>query len=216
MKQLIFLFFIAITDLVFSQQVLVKTFETTSNTIELATFGLDEIKIINTRSNKITVSLYDENPNSHTIITEEASGILKIGFELAFIEASGVFRKFITKRLNRASVVIKIPKNKAITIYGDDIDVISKSYEGDLNIYIDEGMVKLHKVKANVMLKLFQGNVFAAVTNTSIAIVSNKGTIKINDTIHPKKYQKEIKSASKYFKLHSINGNVTLLNYSKI
>ena len=161
MKQLIFLFLIIINHSVFSQEILRKFLETNLNDIELETFGLDEVKIINTNSNKIEVRLYDENVNSHTINIEEKSGVLKIGFEIAFYEEPDVFKKFITKRLHRASAIIKLPKNKRLTLYGDAIDVISESYQGNLNIYLNKGFVKLHQVKGNVLLKLFQGNVFA-------------------------------------------------------
>lgn len=210
MKQGVLFFFIINVYATFGQQILLKTYETTLSEIEVASFGLDEVKIVNTDAPNIEVCLYDENPNSHMIHIEEASSVLKIGFELMFHKESTVFKKFITKRLHRASVVIKLPKNKQLTLHGDHVDVISESYHGDLNIYINKGFINLQKVKGNVVLKLFQGNVFAQVTNTNIDVVSKKGKIVVNDTLHHKKYQKSIKNSSKFFKLTSLHTNVTL------
>jgi len=214
MKKLLLIFLVTLNHVVFSQQVLMKTFEVNTAEIELATFGLDEIKIINSTSNKIEITLLGENQN--LFITNKIEfNILKIGFTLGFVEEPTVFRKFITKRIHRSTAVIKLPKNKKISIYGNNVDVISKSYEGELNIFIDKGLVKLNEIKDNVTINLFQGNVFGTLNNTNVDLISNKGTIKVNDTIHVKKYQKIRKNISKDFKLHSINGNVTLLNNFK-
>lgn len=174
------------------------------------TFGLDEVIILNTNSNKIEASLFDENPNTHVITVKEEFGVLKVSFKLEFIEKSGVFKKFITERLHRASVMIKIPRNKSITVYGDHINVISESYQGDLNIYIEKGLVKLNEVKENVIIKLFQGNIFANVMDANIDILSNNGKIKVNEVIYSKKYKKELKNRSQKIKINSINANITL------
>lgn len=186
------------------------------DTIEIVTYGLDEVKILNSTTNNIEISLFDENLNEHTITTTEEFGVFKITFELDFVENSEVFRKFITKRLNRASAVIKIPKNKSITIHGKHIDIISESFQGNIAIYIDKGLIKLNTVKENINIKLFQGNVFATVKNTNIDLTSNKGTIKINEIIYPKKYQKKEKTLPTEFKIHSINANITLQNNTEI
>ncbi len=212
MKKKVLLFFLLLINATFSQEVLIKTIEVNTNELELDAFGLDEIKIVNSTSNNIEITLLDENPNTHTITTKQEFGVFKIGFELAFIEESTVFRKFITKRLNRASVLIKVPKNKTITVHGEHVDVISKSYQGNLKIYIDKGLVNLHKVQANVDITLFQGNVFAELTNSNIDLLSRNGTIKVNTIFFKKSYQKVLKNSLKYFKVNSIKANVSLLD----
>lgn len=215
MKKKVLLFFLLIINATFSQEVLIKTIEVNTNELELAAFGLDEIKIVNSTSNNIEITLLDENPNTHTITTKQEFGVFKIGFELGFIEESTVFRKFITKRLNRASVLIKVPKNKTITVHGEHVDVISKSYQGNLKIYIDKGLVNLHKVQANVDITLFQGNVFAELTNSNIDLLSRNGAIKVNAIPFKKSYQKVLKNSSKYFNVNSIKANVSLV-YNKL
>ena len=58
-----------------------------------------------------------------------------------------VFRKFITKRLQRASAIIKIPKNKAVIIFGEEINIAAKSYGGPMDIYIEKGLIKLDTIQ---------------------------------------------------------------------
>lgn len=210
MKNSIYIFFLLVTGVVFSQQTLVKSFSSDAQSIEILTEGLDEIKIINSNNDKIEVSLFDENPNSHHILVDDETSILKIKFKLEFIEEEGVFKKYITKRLNRASVIIKLPKNKDITLLGTNVDIISKSYKGNLNIFIDKGYINLHKVQQNVAIKLFQGNVFATVINSNVDVKSTKGKILVDGKKYPKKYKRETEKVVKTFSISSINANVNL------
>lgn len=204
------IFLLCMSSQLFSQQTLVKSFSSDATSIEISTDGLDEIKIINSESDQIEVNLFDENPHAHHILIDERASILKIGFELHFLEEDAVFRKYITKRLHRASVVIKLPKNKDLTILGKGIDVISNNYDGNISIYIDKGLVNLHQVQQNATIKLFQGNVFAWVFNSNVTIKSNKGKILVNEKLHPKEYKKEDFNFSKKFTLSTINANVSL------
>lgn len=212
MKNSIYIFFLFTSSAFFSQQTLIKSFSSNTNLIEISTEGLDEIKIINSDDEQIEVSLFDENPNAHHIIVEEDLSILKIGFKLQFIENLGVFKKFITKRLNRASVVVKLPKNKDLTIIGTNIDVISKNYKGNLFIYIDKGFVNLNRVQKSVDIKLFQGNVFATIFGSNIDISSTKGKILVDKKLYLKNYKKETLNVMKTFRIFSINANINIFS----
>lgn len=192
------------------QQMLVKSFPSTTKEIEILTDGLDEIKIINSANEMIEVSLFDENPNSHHIFVHDKSSVVKVTFNLQFIQEDAVFRKFITKRLNRASAIIQVPKNKNITILGTNIDIISKNYNGNLAIYIDKGYINLNNVQQNVAVKLFQGNVFAKASKSDIDIKSTNGNIIVDSENHQKKYQKETLKKLKKFSMTSINANIIL------
>lgn len=188
----------------------IKSFTSTATEVEILTDGLDELKIINSENETIEVSLFDENPNSHHILINDETSVLKIAFDLKFIQKNAVFRKFITNRLNRASAIIKLPKNKTLTILGTNIDIVAKNYNGNLNIYIDKGYINLNKIQQNTNIKLFQGNVFAETSSSNITIKSNKGKILVNDEYYPKKYEKETLNTSKAFKVSSINANINL------
>lgn len=209
MKHRILLVVFLISSHVFSQQTLLKSFISDANSIEINSEGLDEIQLITSENDEIEVVVLDKNPNSHSILIDEETSILKIDFKLQFIDQNSVFRKYITERLNRVSAVVKLPKNKEITILGTTIDVVSKNYDGNLAIYIHKGFLKLNDVKQNVELKLYQGNVFAKVFNSNIDIKSNKGEILIDGKLHPKEFKKE-KNYAKNFTVSSINANVSL------
>lgn len=209
-KQTLWCFLLLFNAFTFAQQTLVKSFSSETNAIEINTEGLDEIKILNSNNEQIEVILFDENPNTHQILINEDASVLKIGFKLEFIPNEAIFRKFITKRINRASVIIKVPKNKNLTILGTNIDVISKNYNGNIAIYIDKGLVNLSEVQQSVVLKLFKGNIFASVFNTEINVNSRNGNILVNSEIHPKNYKKKTENSVKIFSVSSINANINL------
>lgn len=195
---------------VFAQQTIKKTFISNLKNIEITTDGLDEIKIINSKNKEIEIALFDENLNTHSIKTDSKSSILKIQFKPDFNIENNVFRKYITKRLNRVSVTVKLPKDKNLTILGTNTDIISKNYNGNISIYIDKGLINLNEVQQNAIIKLFQGNIFATVSNSNINIKSTKGKIFINEDLYSKHYKKESQNAVKQFSVLSINANVTL------
>ncbi|MEX6626499.1 hypothetical protein [Tenacibaculum salmonis] len=207
-------FFLCENLIVFSQEKLLKTTTVLSNDIEINTDGLDDIVIENSKSNQIEVLLLDENPHTHTIYFQEKLAVLKIDFNQIFdYNEAGVFRKYITKRLQRVRVIVKVPKNKNVIIYGKTIGIVSKSYQGDVKIYIDKGNVRLNNVKGNAFVSLFLGNVYANLSKKSnIDIKTNNGVIGINNNryegkIYVKKTQKEVSN----FKVNTINANVILI-----
>ena len=172
---------------------------------------LDNITIEHTTSNFIEVFLFDENVNKHQINSVEKGALLKIDFKIPFIkEEVTIFRKFITKRLHRASTLIKIPKGKSVTLLGEQIDVVSKSYKGNIFVFIEKGNIKLHNVQQDVLVKLYSGNVFATLKNTNIDITSNLGIIKVNDLVVAKVYQKTIEKKLQTFTVKTIKANILL------
>ncbi len=202
-----------ISSFIFSQEKLIKTREVQFNEIEINSDGLDNLVVENSLGNQISITLLDEQPNTHTIFfDDETNGILKVDFKLNFdVYKEQVFRKYITKRLQRAKTIIKIPKNKNVTIYGKTIGINSNSYKGDLKIYIDRGNVRLNKVKGNIEVKLFLGNVYAQLgRNSTINVKTNNGVIIINEKINSSPFFKKKKNSNYNFSVNSINANVIL------
>jgi hypothetical protein len=204
-----------ISSFIFSQEKLIKTREVQFNEIEINSDGLDDLVIENSSDNQITITLLDEQPNTHTVFfDDETNGVLKVDFKLNFdVYKEQVFRKYITKRLQRARAIIKIPKNKNVIIYGKTIGINSNSYKGDLKFYIDKGNVRLNKVSGNTLVTLFLGNVYGQIREkTNLNIETNNGEIKINKTKY-KGYLYKIltKNAVSNFKVRSINANVFLI-----
>ena len=200
-----------ISTAVLSQKKVVKKIETQLQEIEISTLGIDDFVIENSDSNFIEITLFAENIEEQHIVYKEEYNLVKIQFEIPNNEIDdGVFRKFITKRLHRASVIIKVPKNKIITVFGDEINVESKSYKGDLKIFIENGILKLHTIHANLEVKMYTGNLYATLNKGTIDVVSKTGKIKINDVLVEKAYQKKEKKLDKEISIHSLNANIFL------
>lgn len=205
------MFFLFISILSFSQKKVVKKFETQSKEIEISTLGLDDFVIENSESNFIEIYLFAENIEEQHILYKEEFNLVKIQFEIPENkQEDGVFRKFITKRLHRASAIIKVPKNKVITVFGDEINVESKSYKGDLKIFIENGILKLHTIYANLEVKMYTGNLYAELNKGTIDVVSKTGKIKINGILVENKYQKKEEKLDKEISIHSLNANIFL------
>ena len=195
----------------FSQQKLIKTVDFTVDEISILSFGLDHIRIVNSDTNQIEIELQDVNAKDYQIIVNEANSLFKISFKKVVFEGeTKVFRKFITKRISKLNAVLKVPKNKKISIFGKHVDVYSKSYNGDLKIYVDKGDIQLAEIKQHTEVRLFDGNVSATVSKTNIDVTSNKGTILINNKIYTKKYQHKESINKKSLAIKSINANIKL------
>ncbi|CAL2077133.1 hypothetical protein [Tenacibaculum sp. 190524A02b] len=183
MKTVIKVYLFLFSSIVFSQTEITKQFKPAFKEIEVNTFGIDDLVIEASENDFITVFLLDEHSNTHIVNVEEINNKTEITFKInpiIYKESNTVFRKFITKRLERARVLIKIPKNKLVTVYGENVGVTSRSYEGTLNIFINKGNIDLQKVSGNTFVSVFQGNIKAEVKKTRLNLETKKGAIKIN------------------------------------
>ena len=135
----------------------------------------------------------------------------EIRFKIPIFKSEDViFRKYITKRLKRATAILKLPKNIAVSIFGESIHITSKSYYGDLRIFIERGLVRLDTIQQNLELKMYAGNVFGTLKKTNLKVVATSGEIKIDTVFHQKKYQEKEISTSKEVSITTIKGNIFL------
>ena len=204
-------FFLLISSSTFSQKKIIKKFTTNTQEIAIFTKGLDDLVLENSTSKFIEILLYAEDPNKQHIIIEEKSTETEIKFKIpVFKSEDAVFRKYITKRLKRASVTIKIPKNKEVSIFGEHINISSKSYNGNLNILIEKGIVKVDTIQQNLVLKMYEGNLFGVLKQSNLTIVSKIGEIKIDAVFHKKKYKENRMDSGKEIAITTIKGNIFL------
>jgi hypothetical protein len=195
----------------FSQKKIIKKFTTNTKEIAIFTKGLDDLVLENSTSEFIEILLYAEDPNKQHIVIEEKSTKTDIKFKIpVFKSEDAVFRKYITKRLKRASVTIKIPKNKEISIFGEHINVSSKSYNGNLNVLIEKGIVKLDTIQQNVVLKMYEGNLFGVLKQSNLTIASKIGKIKIDAVFYKKKYKENRMDTNKEISITTLKGNIFL------
>lgn len=214
MRKKLILVFLLSTIFSFSQKKAVKQFQTQANEINIYTAGLDNLVIENSKSNFVEVYLVAESYDGQLIEIKNSEKVIDIKFMFEGTQTREVvFRKFITKRLQRANVVVKIPEGKKVFIFGENVDIESKDFKNDLAIYIENGIVKLNKVQAKTTVKLYSGNVYASVKNTNIDVTSNNGKIEIDGVLYQKKYQKKTEKQHKELKINSIRANVFLDNF---
>lgn len=200
-----------VSKVTLSQNKLLQKFETQLKEIEISTQGLDDVVIENSTSKFIEIYLITENIGQQNIVYKELSNQVKIQFEIPNNKQEDkIFRKFITKGLFRANAIIKVPKNKLITFFGDEINLESKSYKGDLKIFIENGILKLHKIYANLEVKMYSGNLYATLNKGMIDVVSKNGKIKVNNVLVEEIDQRQEVELDKKISIHSLNANIFL------
>ena len=211
MKKSIIILFLLFQASLFSQKHVSKMLQTDAGEINISTAGLDNVVLENSTSGFLEVYLYAEDYDDQIIKIEDLHNEVHVNFEFKGAQTREVvFRKFITKRLQRANAIIKIPQGKKIVVFGENVDIQSMSCANDIAIYIDNGIIKLNKVQANVVLKLYAGNVYATLRDKNIDVVSNLGKIKVNNVILKKEYQSKGKLFTNTFKINTIKGNIFL------
>ena len=204
-------FFFLMSSGAFSQKKIIKKLTTNTKEIAIFTKGLDDLVLENSTSEFIEVLLYAEDPNKQHIVIEEKSTKTDIKFKIpVFKSEDAVFRKYITKRLKRASVTIKIPKNKEVSIFGEHINISSKSYNGNLNVLIEKGIVKLDTIQQNMVLKMYEGNLFGVLKQSNLTIASKIGKIKIDAVFYKKKYKENRMDMNKEISITTLKGNIFL------
>ncbi|WP_105016693.1 hypothetical protein [Polaribacter porphyrae] len=216
MKQTIYIFFLFTTFFCVSQKKILKQFQSKLNVVTIDTSGLDHLSIENSNNEFVEVILYAENYDDQLIKVDTVNRQVTIKFELSGTETREViFRKFITKRLQRADAVIKVPKGISINIFGENVDVTSKSINNKLSVYIDNGIIKLNKIQHKIIVKLYSGNVYANINNIKIDVNSNQGKIEVNGVLYKRKYKKTPKKTFNKLEVTTVKGNVILKNSYK-
>jgi hypothetical protein len=195
----------------FSQKTAIKTFDSKSVSVEIISTGLDDLVIENSTSDTFEINLYAEDAEKHHIVIKEKYNQLTISFEAKeFQEPAVPVMKPITERLKRANAIIKIPKNRNLTIFGINNNISAINFLGNLSVSIENGIVKLGKVQKNTNVKLYAGNVFAFMENTNINVVSSLGKIKVNDTSYQKGFSVKDVKFKKNLTINTIKANIFL------
>ncbi len=197
----------------FAQKKQMRSLTADVKTVEINTEGLDNLILKNTDASDVEVFLNAQEYDNQFINLKSKDGVVTVSFEFEGFETREViFRKYITKRLQRANAVVKIPKNKKVIIYGSNVDVTSFDVENNLRIFIENGIVKLNTINANCDLNLYSGNVYANTTKANLDITSKLGNIYFNNTKRKETIKRIITENSYRFKLNSVKANVFLTN----
>lgn len=211
MKKTLILICVCFSTAIFSQKKVMKSLQTNASEINIYTKGLDNIILENSPNDFLEVILEAKSYDEQLIKIDAKANKVAIGFDFEGTETREViFRKFITKRLQRATAIIKIPKGKKVYVFGENVDIESKSLQNDLAVYLDNGIVKLNTVKANLILKLYSGNVYANLINRNYKVFSKSGKIIVDGAQKEKEYAKVINTSQEETTINSLKANIFL------
>lgn len=211
MKNYSCLFLLLFSTIILSQKKIYKTYETNLKELNINSSGLDDLILINSDSKFVKVYLEAEEYDEQLIKFDEKNESLEISFYFEGRETREViFRKYITKRLQRANAIIEIPENMKVSVFGENVDIESKNLKSELLISIDNGIVKLNTILKNTSVKLYAGNVYGNKQNNNISVLSNLGKIEIDGAQFVKKFRSDKNSSINKLLIESIKANIFL------
>ena len=75
---------------------------------------------------------------------------------------------------------------------------------------IEKGIVKLDTIQQNLVLKMYEGNLFGVLKQSNLTIASKIGKIKIDAVFYKKKYKENRMDTSKEIAITTLKGNIFL------
>lgn len=215
MNRIKYLSFIAIFSCSFlavAQQKIVKTIKSDAPYVEVKTDGIDNLIIKESDTNELEMTILDTDGLGfiENFSCDDFNCVLNIKTELKIKNPmTNKINQFAIKLPSNVSAIVKIPKNKKVTIFGETIDIQTDGYQGILRILIDKGNVRIKAIKGITEVNLFTGTVFATINNNALDIRTRKGTISFNEEVQKSPYKKK-KKKTHLLVVKSINANVIL------
>jgi len=196
----------------FAQQKIVKTVESDAPYVEIKTDGIDNLVIEESESDQLEMIISDADGLGvlEDFSCNDYNCVLSIKTQLKIDNPNtNKINQFPIPPPSNVSAVVKIPKSKKVTVFGEMIDIQTEGYDGILRILIDKGNVRIKGVKGITEVDLFAGTVFAAVDQNALDIKTRKGRITLNQELQKSPFRKKTKKAHKLV-VKSINANVVL------
>lgn len=212
MQKVISIIFLLVTTVVLSQQTITKTVKSNAPYVEIKTEGIDNLIIQESDSNILEMKIIDADGLGFVegFSCSKGSCVLDIKTEMVIENPqTNKVDMFPIKAPTNVSAIVKIPKDKKVTIFGETIDIQTHGYKGVLMIFIDKGNVRLNGIKGIVEVNLFAGNVFATVHQNDLNLRTRKGIITHNKEIISSPLRKRRKTDQKLI-VKSINANIVL------
>lgn len=195
-----------------AQQKIVKTLKCDAPYVEVKADGIDNLVIEESDTNEFVMAIIDHDGLGfvENFSSNDFNCVLNIKTELKVKNPlTNKINQFPIKPPTNVSAVIKIPRHKKVTVFGETIDIQARGYEGTLRILIDKGNVRLKSIKGITEVRLFTGNVFASIKSNALDIRTRKGTITL-DNIVQKSPLKEKGKKSALLLVKTVNANVVL------
>lgn len=182
-KGLITLILLFFTDSTFAQKIFKKSINSSATKIVVDFNIIDQIELTTWENgDKIVVTAESENNNIPNIFLEERDHIVFIKSIDAYFEQETLeIDKQCSIQPIYTSYRIQIPKNKKIDISFTQGNFYANNFKGDLNLKVEEGIVKVNHFEGLVHVQINTGNVyFNELENTKINVVSNLGLVSSN------------------------------------
>ena len=198
----------------FAQQKILKTIESDAPFIEIKTEGRDNLDIEESTSNELAMFISDLDGLGvvENFSCNDYNCVLSIKTQLKIDNPlTNKIHQFPIAPASNVSAVVKIPKDKKVTVFGEMIDVQTMGYQGVLRMIIDKGNVRMQGLKGMVAIDLFAGNVYAKVAENSLDIRTRKGRISLDTVRQSSPFRKKGKKSHQLV-VKSINANIVLTN----
>lgn len=194
------------------QQKIIKKVKSDAPYVEVRTDGIDNLVIEESETDELEMIISDVDGLGviEDFSCNDYNCVLNIVTELRIDNPqTNKINMFPLAPPSNVSAVVKIPKDKKVTVFGETIDIQTQGYNGILRILIDKGNVRIKGIKGITEVDLFAGTVFATVENQALDIRTRKGTVTVNKKVQKSPFKRKVKKAHKFI-VKSINANVVL------
>ncbi len=212
MTRTLFYVFFSLCFLGTAQQKITKTVKSDAQYVEIKTDGIDNLIIEESDSSELSMMIKDIDGLGviENFSCNDFNCVLSIKTELRIDNPlTNKINQFPLAPPSNVSAVVRIPKDKKVTIYAETIDIQTKGYKGILRILIDKGNVRIKEVLGIAEVNVFAGTVFASVRDETLDIHTRKGKITYDDKPQKSPFKRKKKGVHKLV-VKSINANVVL------
>jgi hypothetical protein len=183
MKKLIFKSFLFFSFVAFGQQTITKSIVSDAPYIELKTVGIDDLIIKESETSKLEITILNANLGIlENVSCTDYNCVLSVATELK--------ETLMLSSINRTKVsgIVKIPKGKKVTVFGETINLKIEGYQGVLRVFINEGNIDVKKIKGITDIALSSGNIYAQIEDASLDIKTRKGRITFDNKVQKSPY----------------------------
>ena len=184
--------------------------------IDIQLLDVDLVEVMHTDEQKIAITVQDYAENPTLLKIEENKRIITITTSLtAPFQSQVKTEKYCYVQPLYPTFKIMIPKGCTITITYNKGNFKAINFDGNLNLSLDIGDVKIDNFIGKVNTEMLSGNMSVTIVNTTIDVQSNTGKIQTNfPTTNWIKTETSLKGVSgkntNTLKVLSINANITL------
>lgn len=182
-KGLIILILLLFINNTFAQKIFEKSINSIATKIVVDFSIIDQVELTTwEKENKIIVIAKSEENNIPDILLEVRDNIVFIkSVDVYFEQESLEIDKQCSIQPIYTTYHIKIPENKKVDISFTQGNFYANNFKGDLNLKVEEGIIKINHFEGLVNVQINTGNVyFNEIKNIKIDVVSNLGLVSSN------------------------------------